>query len=41
MDASSSKKKMKVTFETGPFHSALNWSTALTGAMFARPLEVG
>jgi len=40
MDASSSKQKMKVTLEPGPLHTALNWSKALTGAMFARPLEV-
>jgi hypothetical protein len=39
MDASSSKKKMKVTIETGPISKALNWSNKLTGAMFARPLE--
>lgn len=39
MDASSSKKRMKVTIETGPISKALNWSPKLTGAMFARPLE--
>jgi hypothetical protein len=40
MDASSSRSKMKVTIESGPISSALNWSKKLTGAMFARPLEV-
>jgi len=39
MDASSSKKKMKVTFEEGPISKAFNWSPKLTGAVFARPLE--
>jgi hypothetical protein len=39
MDASSSKSKMKVTLEAGPISGALNWSSKLTGAMFARPLE--
>src|SRR5262249_31604420 len=39
MDASSSKKKMKVTLEPGPISGALNWSKKLTGAVFARPLE--
>ncbi len=39
MDASSSKKKMKVTFEPGPISQAFGWSKSLTGAMFARPLE--
>jgi hypothetical protein len=40
MDASSSRSKMKVTIESGPISGALNWSKKLTGAMFARPLEV-
>ena len=39
MDASSSKKKMKVTLEEGPISKAFNWSPKLTGAVFARPLE--
>jgi hypothetical protein len=39
MDASSSKAKMRVTFEV-ELSKALNWSKKLTGAMFARPLEV-
>jgi hypothetical protein len=39
MDASSSKKNMKVTFETD-IAKCLNWSAKLTGVMFARPLEV-
>jgi hypothetical protein len=39
MDASSSKKNMKVTLETD-IAKCLNWSPKLTGAMFARPLEV-
>jgi hypothetical protein len=39
MDASSSKKKMKVTFEPGPISEALNYSKKHTGAVFARPLE--
>jgi hypothetical protein len=39
MDASSSRKNMKVTFETD-IAKCLNWSTKLTGVMFARPLEV-
>jgi hypothetical protein len=39
MDASSSKKKMKVTLETD-IAKCLNWSPKLTGAMFARPLEI-
>lgn len=39
MDASSSKSKMKVTFEPGPISKAFNWSDKLTGAVFARPLE--
>ena len=39
MDASSSRSKMKVTIEPGPISGALKWSTKLTGAMFARPLE--
>ena len=41
MDASSSKKNMKVTLEPGPISKTLNWSNRLTGATFARPLEVG
>lgn len=40
MDASSSKKHYRVTFEPGPISKAFNWSKKLTGAMFARPLEV-
>lgn len=40
MDASSSKKHYRVTFEDGPISKTLNWSRKLTGAMFARPLEV-
>jgi hypothetical protein len=40
MDASSSKAHYRVTFEPGPLHRALHWSQKLTGAMFARPLEV-
>jgi hypothetical protein len=39
MDASSSKRKMKVTLEPGPIANALNWSSKLTGAVFARPQE--
>lgn len=39
MDASSSKSSYKVTFET-QLNKALHWSNKLTGAMFARPLEV-
>ena len=39
MDASSARKSMKVTLEPGPISGALHWSTKLTGAMFARPLE--
>jgi len=38
MDASSSKSKMKVTLES-EISKALNWSSKLTGVMFARPLE--
>lgn len=38
MDASSSKSKMKVTFEKGPLHEDIT-SRNVTGAMFARPLE--
>jgi len=40
IDASSSKSKMKVTLESGPISSSLHWSKNLTGAMFARPLEL-
>jgi N-acetylmuramoyl-L-alanine amidase-like protein len=39
MDASSSKRNMKVTFES-EISKCLNWSPKLTGVMFARPLEV-
>ncbi len=39
MDASSGKSKMKVTLEPGPISQALNWSSSITGAIFARPLE--
>lgn len=39
MDASSSKKKMKVTFEPGPISAALNYNPKHIGAVFARPLE--
>jgi len=39
MDASSSKRNMKVTLEKGPISKAFNWSNELTGAVFARPLE--
>jgi hypothetical protein len=39
MDASSGKAKMKVTIEPGPISETLNWSKAITGAMFARPQE--
>jgi hypothetical protein len=39
MDASSSRRKMKVTFES-EISTCLNWSSKLTGVMFARPLEV-
>jgi hypothetical protein len=39
MDASSSKKKMKVTFEPGPISESWNYSKKHTGAVFARPLE--
>ncbi|HWF19463.1 MAG TPA: N-acetylmuramoyl-L-alanine amidase-like domain-containing protein, partial [Verrucomicrobiae bacterium] len=40
MDASSSRRNMKVTLER-EISACLNWSPKLTGAMFARPLEVG
>lgn len=40
MDASSSRRNMKVTLEP-EISAALNWSSSLTGVMFARPLEVG
>ncbi|HZV33060.1 MAG TPA: N-acetylmuramoyl-L-alanine amidase-like domain-containing protein [Verrucomicrobiae bacterium] len=40
MDASSSRRNMKVTFER-EISETLNWSRRLTGVMFARPLEVG
>lgn len=39
MDASSSRRNMKVTFERD-IAVCLNWSPKLTGVMFARPLEV-
>jgi len=39
MDASSSRSKMRVTLE-GQISKSLNWSAKLTGAMFARPLEI-
>jgi hypothetical protein len=39
MDASSSRRKMKVTLEPDPISQALAWSKKLTGAMFARPQE--
>ena len=40
MDASSSRRSMKVTLEP-EISKCLNWSSKLTGVMFARPLEVG
>ena len=39
MDASSSRRNMKVTLESD-IATCLNWSRKLTGAMFARPLEL-
>ena len=39
MDASSSRKNMKVTLEA-ELSKCLNWSSKLTGVMIARPLEV-
>jgi hypothetical protein len=39
MDASSSRRRMKVTLEP-QISKCLNWSPKLTGVMFARPLEV-
>jgi hypothetical protein len=39
MDASSSRRNMKVTLEP-QISKCLNWSPKLTGVMFARPLEV-
>jgi hypothetical protein len=39
MDASSSRRNMKVTLEPD-ISTCLNWSSKLTGVMFARPLEV-
>jgi len=39
MDASSARSRMKVTLEP-EISKCLNWSPKLTGAMFARPLEV-
>jgi Protein of unknown function (DUF1460) len=39
MDASSSKRNMKVTLESD-ISTCLNWSPKLTGVIFARPLEV-
>ena len=38
MDASSSRRRMKVTLEP-EISTCLNWSPRLTGVMFARPLE--
>jgi hypothetical protein len=40
MDASSKKNVMKVTIEPGPISETFTWSKRLTGAVFARPLEV-
>jgi len=39
MDASSSRRRMKVTLEP-QISKCLNWSPKLTGVMFARPLQV-
>jgi len=39
MDASSSRRRMRVTLEPD-ISRCLNWSSKLTGVMFARPLEV-
>jgi pyridoxine/pyridoxamine 5'-phosphate oxidase len=39
MDASSSRRNRKVTLEP-EISKCLNWSSKLTGAMLARPLEV-
>jgi hypothetical protein len=39
MDASSSRARMKVTLEP-QISKCLNWSSKLTGVMFARPLEI-
>jgi len=39
MDASSSRRNMRVTLEPG-LSQCLNWSSNLTGVMIARPLEV-
>jgi N-acetylmuramoyl-L-alanine amidase-like len=39
MDASSARRSMKVTLEPD-ISTCLNWSSKLTGVMFARPLEV-
>jgi hypothetical protein len=39
MDASSNRSRMKVTLEP-EISTCLNWSSKLTGVMFARPLEV-
>jgi Protein of unknown function (DUF1460) len=41
MDASSKKNVMKVTIEPLPISETFTWSKSLTGAVFARPLEVG
>jgi hypothetical protein len=41
MDASSKKNVMKVTIEPNPISETFTWSKSLTGAVFARPLEVG
>jgi hypothetical protein len=39
MDASSSRRNMKVTLEP-EISKCLNWSPKLTGVMIARPLDV-
>ena len=39
MDASSARSRMRVTLEP-EISTCLNWSSKLTGVMFARPLEV-
>jgi N-acetylmuramoyl-L-alanine amidase-like len=39
MDCASSKRSMKVTLEP-QISTCLNWSSRLTGVMFARPLEI-
>ncbi len=40
MNASSSRRTMKVILDEPPISQCLNWSSKLTGVMFARPLEV-